>query len=136
MFKKISVSLMAIIILGFLWFSSQAPIFGKYSKQTEVYLYPYTSTPITVDDIEQGLTFIKYGEACEFLKEGFVLDDFLSEFHAKRVFSESFDGKVSVYAYSPKLKYKQVLRGKTINLHVVVSDQVVKVGSPIIYGSY
>ncbi len=136
MFKKISVSLISIIILAFLWFASQTPIFGKYAKRREVYLFPYTSTPITVDRITQGLTFIKYGEACEISNEDFDLDDFLSEFDAKRVFSESFNGKLSIYAYSPKLKYKQAVKGKTINLHVVISDQIVKVGSPIIYGSF
>lgn len=136
MFKKVSVSLCVVIILAFLWLSSQTPIFGKYSKQREIYLSPYTSTPLTVDRITQGLTFIKYGEACELEKENFDIDDFLSEYDAKIIFSESFDGKLSVYAYSPKLKFKQIIKGKTVNLQVVVSENIVKVGSPIIYGSY
>lgn len=136
MFKKFLVSIFVVIILGFLWFSSQTPIFSKYTNKREIYLSPYSSTPVVVDGINHYLTFIKYGEACIFTCENFNLDTFLNEYNAKMLFSECVEGKLCVYAYSPKLKYRQNVKGEIINLHVVISDKVIKVGSPLIYGSY
>ena len=69
-------------------------------------------------------------------KQEFELHSFLLEMGARIVFSEKTDKKVCYYAYSPKIKYIERVNNHNINLHIVIGENSVKVGSPIIYGSF
>ena len=55
---------------------------------------------------------------------------------AKLMFIEEVDGVVSYYYYSKKLPKHQVVNGVKVNLHVAVSNDQVKIGTPFIYGGY
>jgi len=51
--------------------------------------------------------------------------------------TEMFDDGVSYYCYSPKLKGGILLeRGAFVNLHIVVKETEVVVGTPIVFGGY
>lgn len=138
MLKKILVVISAMVLMVSLLFLNNSPLFKNYSKNYEIYLdnYSNSSAIITVNNNKYPFVFSKKGESVCIEKESFKLPTFLLEMNARIVFSEEFDGKISYYAYSPKIKYIQRVKNQNINLHIVVSESLVKVGSPIIYGSF
>ena len=69
-------------------------------------------------------------------QEDFNLEKILSRFSAKVVLTEQIDGVTSVYAYSNKIRYREVVQNKIVNLHLVINEKEVKVGCPIIYESF
>lgn len=73
------------------------------------------------------------GEGAEY-KE-LDIKEFLTSVGGKIIFSESAAGIVNYYC-SADLPYSTVLDGTEINLHIAVCENSVKVGSPIIFGSY
>ena len=52
------------------------------------------------------------------------------------LFIEELDGTVSYYAYVPKWGRGIALYGKQVNLHIAVSENRCKVGTPIIFGGF
>jgi hypothetical protein len=54
---------------------------------------------------------------------------------AKIIFTEQIEEGTSYYAYSPTIKYRTKIKNKIINLQIFVGKGV-KVGSPIIFGSF
>lgn len=64
-------------------------------------------------------------------------EDVLEKYRARLVRRETAAGVTSWYAYSPDLPFRVTLFGETVNLHVALrQDGAVKVGSPIIFGSF
>ena len=137
MFKRIFVFLMAIICLLTTFFINKAPIFANYSDNYEVYLSSASSTAQILSVSKGEFYFLNdiKGQAFTARKEQFDINEFLSAFSAKTVVIEEIAGGISYYAYSPKIKYKKEFAGETVNLQIFVGDTV-KVGSPIIFGSY
>ena len=138
MLKKCMVIFSSIVLIIAMFCISNMPIFTDKSDSYEVYLENSSNsqTIMSVNLIDFALIFNKKGESVCMEKKGFELHNFFSEMKAKLLFVEEIDGKVSYYAYSPKLKYMQRVKGYNVNLHVVVGESTVKVGSPIIYGSF
>ena len=52
------------------------------------------------------------------------------------LFIEEIGGTVSYYAYVPKWGQGITLYGKQVNLHIAVSEENCKVGTPIIFGGF
>lgn len=52
------------------------------------------------------------------------------------LFTEEIDGTVSYYAYIPTWGQGIALYGKQVNLHIAVSSNTCKVGTPIIFGGF
>ncbi len=52
------------------------------------------------------------------------------------LFIEEIGGAVSYYAYIPKWGQGIALYGKQVNLHIAVSEENCKVGTPIIFGGF
>lgn len=52
------------------------------------------------------------------------------------LFTEEIDGTVSYYAYIPAWGQGIALYGKQVNLHIAVSADTCKVGTPIIFGGF
>ena len=65
-----------------------------------------------------------------------VLDKFLRAFRAKIKVMETVGQGVNYYAYSTKIPYNQRVKGKTVNLQIFMGETTVKVGTPMIYGSF
>ena len=138
MLKKIVVVLSVIILIACLFFANNTPLFNGYANKCEIYLDDCSNSKaiLTIKNHEYPFIFNKKGESVCVEKQNFELHSFLLQMSARIVFSERVDGKTSYYAYSPKLKYIERLNNHAINLHIVIGENSVKVGSPIIYGSF
>ena len=65
-----------------------------------------------------------------------LLEKVLADYDAKIVKVEKFDGGVSYYCYSCKLKDGIVLDGEFVNLQVAIKKESTVIGTPIIFGGY
>lgn len=58
------------------------------------------------------------------------------KFAAELLFQEEAAGVINYYMYSPKLSGGVSINGYLVNLHVAVTGEQTKVGTPIIFGGY
>ena len=140
MLKRISVLLSAVILMLSLFLLNRVPVFDmtKASNGYEVYLTSFSSEKSIAQVDENAFKFalgVK-GESICLDKNGFNLDEFLSQVGARLVFSEQLSSVTCYYAYSPKIKYQKTLNGKRVNLQVVQKESFVKAGAPLIFGSF
>ena len=89
--------------------------------------------PLFNAEVERLLLNNVCGESAEY-KE-FDFDGFLKEVNGKIVFKEELSDSVNYYC-TADLPYSVSLYGSTINLHICVREDGVKVASPIIFGGY
>lgn len=117
--------------------SLNASIFSGYTEKVEIYLGGSGSlSQIQTIDVKDYPYFSGVcGQAFKTDLNEFDLKSFLDDFDAKVIFTESIDEGVSYYAYSPKIKERVNLNGKTINLQIFIGNSVT-VGAPLIYGSF
>lgn len=113
------------------------PLFNSYSESFEVYTKSASSNAVITTTTKDyyPLIFAKTGESCK-IKGEFDLTSFFIQTGAKLVFKEQTESGTSYYAYSKNIRYKKVINGKKVNLHVHVGKTDITVGSPIIFGSY
>ena len=137
MVKRISVILISLILVLGLFFFNRVPAFSL-SSSYEVYLESYSSSKSILKVDSESYKFIigVKGESACLESEGFNLAEFLDMVGARLVFSEQLSGVTCYYAYSPKIKYLESVNGNLINVHIAVTKSYVKVGAPIIYGSF
>ena len=114
------------------------PIFKGESDKITLYLGNSSSAcQMATIDVKD---YYKYtgvcGESVVVQKQGFNLTSLLKKYGASVIFSEQIAEGENYYCYSPKLKYRRVLNGKIINLHVFVGESSVSMGSPMIFGSF
>ena len=138
MFKRFLLIVSVVMLLIGLTLSYSAPLFMKKGKTVEAYIG--SSSSLAVIEEVDALSFMLLkgvkGESIELDYGEFNLSSFLKEFRAKLLFVEQVKEGVSYYAYSPKIPYEKRINGKMVNLHVFKSCKRVKVGSPIIFGSF
>lgn len=121
-----------------MWQTNNQPCFSDYSNTYEVYEYSNSSSASIqpVSHSEYKFAFNKYGESCQIEKSVFSVNDILNSFSANLIKVEKLAHGTSYYAYSPNIKYRIQLQGQYINLHVFDGEDSLKIGSPIIFGSY
>jgi len=134
--KKISVITSSIILILSLFILNRVPTFNM-AKEYEVYFTNYSSTHCQKTD-KNNFKFILgvKGESCTLEVGEFCLEEFLSQMEVNVYFIENLENTVCYYGYSPKVKYLEMINGKIINVHIVISKNYVKIGFPIIYGSF
>lgn len=131
------------VVLGLLFtfiihtFNNQ-PTFINESDKMTLYIGNNSSTcQMVLIDVKD---YHKYtgiaGESVSIEKQNFNLSLLLQKYCAQVVFAEQIAEGVNYYCYSPKLKYRRVLNGKIINLHVFVGQSWVSIGTPMIFGSF
>ena len=138
MLKKFGLTIIVFLCIACVWCIYSKPIFTGYAKTFEVYLSNGSNkAPISQVGVIE-CTFIngKKGEACKISKNNFSLEEFLADFNAYVVDVEYTDDSVNYYAYSPRVRYLERIKGKKVNLHVSVGKGQITLGSPIIYGGY
>jgi hypothetical protein len=138
MLKKVFVLIFsAFIVLSLIVFNN-APVFSEYADEYEVYLTDFSCSEkiISVNKFEYPFIFNVKGESAIIKNQNFSLTDFLNELNAQVVHCESGEDYTCYYAYSPTLKRSKVINDKLVNLHIAITQKGVKVGSPIIYGSF
>ena len=117
---------------------NNAPVFKNFADEYEVYLTDFSCSNkiINVDKNKYPFIINVKGESAVIDKEKFNLQSFLSDLNAELVLVESDENYSCYYAYSPNIKKSKAFKDKTINLHIAITDDCVKVGSPLIYGSF
>ena len=137
MFKKITATILSVLLLSTVPLFNAKPVFKGYSSEYEVYINSASSSAEIIRVSEKEFPFVKEvcGEAIKIELGQFSLEKFLEEFSAKVVFIEEISEGVSYYAFSKKIKYRKKIRGKTVNLQIFVGESVT-VGTPIICGSF
>ena len=135
MLKKLAITIAFLTAMGFLWFTN-ATAFGEKYPVTEVYTSFSSSRPIKIaGKLSYFLCPFRCGEGfCE--GSDFDTQEFLSEMGARVIFTEKTETAYSIYAYSPRLKNFIKIGGERVNLHINFSKEVVKVATPVIFGSF
>ncbi|MBQ4098190.1 MAG: YwmB family TATA-box binding protein [Clostridia bacterium] len=137
MLKRIFVVAVFYLTIICLWTVTAVPIFENHADKFEV-TYKASSTANFINLTKKEFKF-KSGiksESADIKLNAFNLKEFLDVYDAETVFIEKTEAGVSYYAYSNKIKYKKIIDGKKINLHINISNDGVTVGSPIIFGGF
>lgn len=137
MFKK-SALIAAVAAFAFCFYSLYAvktPTFAAYADEFEIYLNAgsFGNNAVITDALSfSAYTAIK-GESCTLTA---TYAQVLEDFNATHLFSEVCDEGESCYAYSPRLPYKTVLYGRTVNIHYFKGKTANKIGTPLIFGGF
>ncbi|MBE5737027.1 MAG: hypothetical protein E7348_01350 [Clostridiales bacterium] len=138
MLKKVCVIFSAVILVLGLYLNNKTPVFSGLANTFEVHLTDYSDTRAQLTLKQSEFVFLSgvKGESCVIEIKDFDLQRYLEEMNASVIFTHEFLDSKNYYAYSPKIKYCKMIDGKMINLQVCVKKDGVKLGSPIIYGSF
>lgn len=136
MFKRYFIVFLSVAFMLSLYFTVNKPLFSDYADRYELYLKENSSVAEIVNADNYSFPFyvsVK-GEACV-VKCGDE-KEIIGDFNAETVFTEEIKDAVIIYAYSEKIPYEKIVNGKKVNLQIVKRNDVIKVGSPLIYGSF
>ena len=136
MFKKLFYIFMAVLTLFSLKVANSKPVFANFSNTFEVCVGQKSSGNFYKANnrsfcLFNGVT----GESC-IVNEKYSLEDVIEYFSAEKVFEEKVENLIITYYYSPKIKYVQKVNGKKINLQACVTNNQLKIGTPLIFGSF
>ena len=135
MCKRVFIAIACLLFMVFLVITCSMPIFYRYGKQVKVYINSNSSLcqeTLGIKLLQAG----KMGESFSFNKGEIDIEKILSDFEAEILFVESIKEGQSLYAYSKKIPYYKTISGRRINLHLFVTKELVKVGTPLIFGSF
>lgn len=136
MFKRYFIVFLSVAFMLSLYFTVNKPLFSDYADRYELYLKENSSIAEIVNADNYSFPFyvsVK-GEACV-VKCGDE-KEIIGDFNAEIIFTEETDDAVIIYAYSKKIPYEKIVSGKKVNLQIAKRNDVIKVGSPLIYGSF
>ena len=136
MFKRYFIVFLSVAFMLSLYFTVNKPLFSDYADRYELYLKENSSVAEIVNADNYSFPFyvsVK-GEACV-VKCGDE-KEIIGDFNAEIIFTEETDDAVIIYAYSKKIPYEKIVSGKKVNLQIEKRNDVIKVGSPLIYGSF
>lgn len=136
MLKKMYFSLLAIFLTGCLFLLSSPSAFYLFNKKSTVFVGSSSSECILIESFRQQIINGKKGESVKITTQEFNLEQIIKYFDAQLILKEQVGGIVNYYFYSKKLRYKERIYGKTVNLHIAVTNQGVTLGTPLIYGWY
>jgi hypothetical protein len=137
-FKRTFLILLISIFFAFYYVSTPKIILPSSFKSAEVYLSDGSYGKIITTTSANGIyNFKKRGEAYTFSKQ-LDINTLLDYYSATTIFTESGEWGQSVFAYSKNIKYRKEINGKTINVHIHKNAKTgeIKIGFPIIYGSF
>lgn len=136
MFKRYFIVFLSVAFMLSLYFTVNKPLFSDYADIYELYLKENSSIAkiVNADKYSFPFYFSVKGEACV-VKCGDE-KNIIGDFNAETVFTEEIKDAVIIYAYSEKIPYEKIVNGKKVNLQIVKRNDVIKVGSPLIYGSF
>lgn len=128
----------SILLMFFGTIINSSTYFDEYNGVYEVYLSSNSSKAkiVSVDKRNAGSFICKTGEAIFIENSELDIDKILDDFKAKLIFVENTNEGISYYGYSQKIKFQKRINGKDINIHVFKGNNGIKIGLPIIYGSF
>ncbi len=71
-----------------------------------------------------------------YTKNGEYVEKFLKENGCELMFSETIDGLIVRYYYTPKISVYRSVNDKKVNIQTVKNEENFTIGSPMIYGGY
>ena len=131
MLKKYFAFFLLVFTVFMIWKSSY---FTSFGGKTESYLYRNSSTAEITDDKVKTFFSLSTGESIIVNGEDYI--KVLNDYEASIVFIEKAEGGESIYAYSDKINFLKVEKSKKVNMQIYVKNGNMKVGFPIIFGSY
>ena len=136
MFKKAFIVLFCAVFILSVYLLNAEPVFD--GEKIEVYTVSGSSNALikTVDKYEYLFLPTVKGDSVRLNADGFDVLKLLNDYDAKMIMIERLDGVECYYAYSSKIRYREIIGGKRVNLQIAVRGEIVTVGSPIIYGSF
>ncbi len=119
------------------YFCNSVCYLGKFKGSFEVYLNSDSSSAEIIL-VEKNMVekFINRKGEAVFINALLNPFEVIKEFGATLVHVEFTTNGESYYAYAPTIKFSKTLKNKRINLHIHVSDNGTKIGTPIIFGSF
>lgn len=137
MFKNVAFVLAAVLFVFCFYslYAEKKPAFRAYASEYEIYLSSGSfGDNIVRADAESFAAFTAVkGESC---KVTVSYEQVLKDFSATHLFTEKTADGESYYAYSPRLPYKVVLRGKAVNIQYFNGENQKVLGTPMIFGSF
>ncbi len=135
MLKKVLTFLACFSFASFLVVTCSMPLFSRYEKDVKIYLNSNSS--LCEETVQDRLLLAgKTGESFCFEKGEIEIEQIFDDFRAEIIMVEEIEEGQSIYAYSKKIPCYKIIKGKKINLHVFVAKDTVKVGAPLIFGSF
>ncbi len=108
-----------------------------FKGEYEIYLNDSSSNAQIISISRENVKFYpnKTGEAV--CIDGLLnVNKILRQLNARVILIEEINEGTCYYAFSPNVKYRKLLKGKTVNVQIFVGVDRVKIGTPIIYGSF
>ena len=136
MFKKFIYIVLIVCSICFLRVSNSKPVFAKFASEYEICVgEKYNGKFYNANNFNYYLHYEIAGESCV-LNKNYSIIDIVNYFNAEEVFTEEINTNKIIYYYSPKIKYLQVIKGERVNLQVCITEKNIKVGAPLIFGSF
>ena len=127
-------------IFAIIYMYSSLPLTSGLSKRAEFYVQGNGSNAQIVN--VENLTELQKYSFSKVHGEGAIVEDkqklfkFITDYGVEFYYSQKIEDGTSYYGYSNKIRYSQKLNGKIINVHIHVKNGTIKIGFPIIFGSY
>ena len=137
MFKRLLMIFLASLMIVGVWTFNSRSVFYGYSDKLTIYFDESSSGEmLTINSNNFSLFSGVKGESIVVDKNTFNLHNFIKDFDCKVLFIEECEEGQSIYGYSDKIRYKKVLHGEVVNLHIFIGEKNLSLGSPIIFGSF
>lgn len=134
MFKGFCLFIFSTILIFLTTMLYLLPLFCVHANTYEVYFGDSAGEIRLID--KKFIPLGVKGEGVQLSRQGFNIDIFLKDNRAKLKVIRTENGGTSYYAFSRKIPYKARVFERTVNLHVFICNEYVKVGAPIIFGSF
>lgn len=131
------VAVVSVVVFILLFLANTSFYLKDFNGQFEVYNFSSSSNATITSTKKEDMKYIlnKTGEGC-FLSENIEINEILSMLSASVVFTESTENGTSYYAYCSNIKMGKMINNRKINVQIHISEQGIKIGTPIIYGSF
>ena len=138
MFKRIVCLFLVSVSLLFFFYANKKPVLSDFSKTYEISIKNYSSAEnlLTVSQAEFLAVYKVCGESVTLSIDDISESELIEKLHAIKVFENEINGEKHTYYFSYKIKYGVTLNGRTVNLHIALNGDKIKIGTPIIYGSF
>ena len=129
----------AVILIG-IW-GARISRLSDIDGERTFYLYSASSQGLRAEELRvRDFPNVK-GESVRFaLNTGVeterLVQELVTRYGAKVAFTERAGGVTSFYCYTEKWSDGITLNGRTVNLHIAVSETQCAVGTPIIFGGF
>ncbi len=137
-FKKIFIIISFIIffILISIIYNPYSILDYSNSDKVTVYTCSYSSNAIGKSIEKNKVIFQPNFTGVSFMIDSNSVDVIMKEFSLKLIKTEKINEGESRYYYSKKIPVYKMIDNKKVNVHIFYSHSFVKVGIPLIYGSF